>query len=83
MPTKLFEPSAAIFGPAEIANLTAAYNAALASIAEGDVRINVPGHALRRKVASRIIEEASHGHTDPELLAERALAGLAAATPVG
>jgi hypothetical protein len=78
MPTKLFGQAAAVFGPAEIANLTAAYNAALSSIDEGSVRIELPGHELRRKVASRIIEEASQGQRDPTLLAERALAGLSA-----
>ena len=78
MPKKLFGQAAAVFGPAEIANLTAAYSAALSSIDEGNVQIEVPGHELRRKVASRIIEEASQGYSDPVLLAERALAGLAA-----
>ena len=78
MPTKLFGKAGAVFGPAEIANLTAAYHAALSSIDEGNVRIELPGHELRRKVASRIIEEASQGQSDPALLAERALAGLSA-----
>lgn len=76
MPTKLFGHAAAVFGPAEIANLTSAYNTALSSIDEGNTRIELPGHELRRKLASRIIEEARRGPSDPELLAERALAGL-------
>ena len=78
MATNLFGQAAAVFGPAEIANLTAAYSAALSSIDEGNVRIQVPGHELRRAVASRIIAEASKGYCDPALLAARALAGLSA-----
>jgi hypothetical protein len=78
MPTKLIGRPAAVFGPAEIANLTAAYATALSAIEEGNVRLEVPGHELRRKVALGIIEEAARGQSDPALLAERALDGLAA-----
>ena len=76
MPATLLRDAGAVFGPAEIANLTQAYETALSSIDEGSVQLDVPGHALRRKLASRIIDEARQGHSDPKLLAERALAGL-------
>ncbi|NNM74805.1 hypothetical protein [Enterovirga aerilata] len=78
MPTQVFRTAAAVFGPAEIANLTEAYNTALSSIDEQTLRLDVPGHELRRRLASRIIEEAKRGQSDPKLLAERALAALAA-----
>ena len=77
MTADYFRKASAVFGPAEIANLTEAYAAALASIDEGSVRSDVPGHRLRRELASRIIEEAARGQSDPKLLAERALAALA------
>jgi hypothetical protein len=77
MSAEIFRSTSAVFGPAEIANLTEAYNTALSSIDEGSVQFDVPGHQLRRKLASRIIEEARSGQSDPKLLAERALAGLA------
>jgi hypothetical protein len=67
-----------VFGPTEIANLSAAYQAALSAIDEGrDVLAHVPGHELRRKLASRIIEEAARGELDPDQLAQAALARLA------
>ena len=78
MSASLLQATAAVFGPAEIATLTEAYRTALSFIDEGSVRPEVPGHELRRRLASRIIEEARSGGSDPKLLAERALARLTA-----
>jgi hypothetical protein len=77
MSASLFQNVAAVFGPTEIANLTEAYNAALSSIDEATVQLDLPSHELRRRLAARIIAEARSGQSDPKLLAERALAGLA------
>lgn len=78
MSSSVFGKAAAVFGPAEIANLTRAYDTALSLIDEESVEIAIPGHQLRRRLASRIIEEAQQGQSDPKLLAERAVASLAA-----
>lgn len=77
MSASLFHAAVAVFGPAEIATLTEAYKTALSSIDEGSIRLDVPGDELRRRLASRIIEEARRDPSDPKRLAERALAGLA------
>ena len=77
MSASVFQPTIAVFGPAEIATLTEAYRTALSSMDEASVPLEMRGHELRRRLASRIIEEARRGGSDPKLLAERALAGLA------
>lgn len=77
MSASLFGEAAAVFGPSEIANLSDAYNQALSYMNEEGAEIAIPGHQLRRQLASRIIEEARSGHSDPRLLAERAVASLA------
>jgi hypothetical protein len=76
MPTIVFERAAAVFGPTEIASMSEAYRVALSSIGEETLTVEVPGHELRRRLASRIIEEARRGPSDPRNVAERALAGL-------
>ena len=66
----------AVFGPAEITNLTEAYREALMSIDDSAAHAGVPGHELRRRLASLVIDEASRGQSDPRLIAEKALAEL-------
>ena len=77
MSATLLHATNSVFGPAELATLTEAYETALSFIDEGSVRPEMPGHELRRRLARRIIEEARRGALDPGLLAQRALAGLA------
>ena len=76
MPARDRNVSSGVFGPSEIANLTAAYSSALSSIQERPESLAVSGHELRRQIASQIIAGASRGEKDPELLAEAALAAL-------
>jgi hypothetical protein len=76
MRTSVLQKAGAVFGPAEIASMSAAYHVALSSIHEEGLNFDVPGHELRRRLASRIIEETRRGPSDPQLVAERALAGL-------
>jgi hypothetical protein len=76
MQTSVLQKAVAVFGPAEIASMSAAYHVALSSIHEESLNLDVPGHELRRQLASRIIEEARREPSDPQLVAERALAAL-------
>ena len=71
----------AVFGPAEIDRITAAYDAAIAEIGtEAHPTAAIPAREIRRRLASSVLAAACSGEVDPTRLKEEALDRLAAET---
>ena len=68
--------SEAVFGPPEIAKLTASFDAAIAEVKDGEFGLSPL--TLRRAVASLVIAEARRGEFDPVRVRNTVLARLGA-----